>query len=190
MNNFITQVQSRRSIGKLSLPMPNSQELNSALECAMTAPDHKMLRPYRFTVMTAQALDKFGEVLLQAGLAKAHKDGETLDDATCNKLINMPKRAPMIITVATNYQTHPKVPRFEQLLCVGSTVQNLLLALQSMGYHTIWRTGDLCNEPLVKAHFGVSDDNLICGFVYVGSSDIVMPERDQVDLARHVKFYE
>ncbi|STZ08918.1 Putative NAD(P)H nitroreductase ydjA [Moraxella caprae] len=190
MNDLISLIHARRSIGKLSLPMPSHDELNTAFLCAMTAPDHKVLRPYRFGVMTGKALDEFGQVLLQAGLAKAEADGESLDDTARIKLINMPKRAPMIITVATDYKQHPKVPEFEQLLCVGAVVQNLLLALQSMGYRTVWRTGHLCNEPAVKAHFEVSDDNLVCGFVYVGSSDIVMPEHEEVDLAEFVYFYQ
>lgn len=190
MNDLISLVHARRSIGKLSLPMPSHDELNTAFLCAMTAPDHKVLHPYRFGVMTGKALDRFGQVLLQAGLAKAEADGERLEDTACTKLINMPKRAPMIITVATDYKSHPKVPEFEQLLCVGAVVQNLLLALQSMGYRTVWRTGDLCNEPAVKAHFGVSDNNTVCGFVYVGSSDIVMPEREKADLAEFVYFYQ
>lgn len=182
MNQIIDTIHARRSIGKLTLPMPSTDELTVALACAMTAPDHKVLRPYRFTVMTGQALEQFGEVLLKAGLAKAEQAGEALDDTARTKLINMPKRAPMIITVATDYKAHPKVPEFEQLLCVGAVIQNLLLALESQGYRTVWRTGDLCNEPLVKHHFNVSDDNVVCGFVYVGSSDVVMPEREVVDL--------
>lgn len=180
-------IQNRRSIGKLTLPMPSHDELMSALGCAMTAPDHKQLKPYRFSVLTDGALDKFGEILLTAGLAKAHQDGEILDDMAKTKLINMPRRSPMIITVATDYKTHPKVPKFEQLLCVGAVIQNLLLAFEHMGYRTIWRTGDLCNEPAVKDFFGVSDDNTICGFIYVGTSDIVMPKRDDVNVADFVK---
>lgn len=188
MNDFIAQIEARRSIGKLTLPMPTPDELGVALRCAMTAPDHKVLRPYRFTVMTGEALERFGEVLLNAGLEKATQTGEILDDTARTKLINMPKRAPMIITVATDYKAHPKVPEFEQLLCVGAVIQNLLLALESQGYRTVWRTGDLCNEPAIKTHFDVDDKNMVCGFVYVGSSDIVMPEREMVDLADFVKF--
>lgn len=190
MNDFIDTIQSRRSIGKLSLPMPSTDELQVALTCAMSAPDHKVLRPYAFKVLTGQALDDFGCVLLEVGLAKAAQDKSTLDEATCTKLINMPKRAPMIIMVATDYKVHPKVPEFEQLLCVGATIQNLLLALQSMNYRTVWRTGDLCNEPAIKAYFDVDEHNTICGFVYVGSSDIVMPEREKINLADFVKFYQ
>lgn len=190
MNDFIAQIEARRSIGKLSLPMPNSDELGIALRCAMTAPDHKVLRPYRFTVMTGEALGGFGEVLLKAGLEKAERAGEVLDDMARTKLVNMPKRAPMIITVATDYKVHPKVPEFEQLLCVGAVIQNLLLAFESQGYRTVWRTGDLCNEPAIKTYFDVDDKNVVCGFIYVGSSDIVMPEREAVDLTQFVRFCE
>lgn len=188
MNDFIAQIEARRSIGKLTPPMPTLDELNVALRCAMTAPDHKELKPYRFTVMTGEALGRFGEVLLKAGVERADRLGEVLDDTARTKLLNMPKRAPMIIAVVTDYKVHPKVPEFEQLLCVGAVIQNLLLALESQGYHTVWRTGDLCNEPTIKTHFNVSDDNVVCGFVYVGSSDIVMPEREAINVADFVKF--
>lgn len=80
------------------------------------------------------------------------------------------------------------MPEFEQLLCVGAVIQNLLLAFESQGYRTVWRTGDLCNEPIIKSHFGVSENNVVCGFIYVGSNDIVMPEREVVNLADFVKF--
>ncbi|MDO4895910.1 MAG: nitroreductase [Moraxella sp.] len=186
----ITTIHARRSIGKLMSPTPTTDELTLAIKTAMTAPDHKELRPYRFSVMTGVALDKFGQVLLKAGLDRATQNGETLDEPACTKLINMPKRAPMIITVATDYKSHPKVPEFEQLLCVGAVIQNLLLALKSMGYDSVWRTGDLVNHAIIKEHFGVSDDNLICGFIYVGSSDVIMPKRDDVAFDEFVRFCE
>lgn len=187
--NILDIMHTRRSVGKLTTPCPSQDELMSALNCAMTAPDHKQLKPYRFVVLTEQALDKFGEILLKAGMAKAQQDGEVLDDAARTKLVNMPKRAPMIIAVATCYQEHPKVPKFEQLLCVGAVIQNMLLAFEHMGYRTIWRTGDLCNEAEVKAFFNVADDDTVCGFVYVGSSDIAMPAREQVDVADFVTIF-
>ena len=180
--NILDIMYTRRSIGKLTAPMPTHDELMVALKAAMTAPDHKQLKPYHFTVLTDGALDKFGEILLKAGMAKAQQNGESLDDTARTKLLNMPKRAPMIITVATNYQEHLKVPKFEQLLCVGAMIQNMLLAFETMGYCTIWRTGVLCNEPIVKDFFNVSDDNTICGFIYVGTSDVKMPSRDEIDM--------
>lgn len=187
-NEMIELIHSRRSIGNLSMPMPSDDELNIALKCAMTAPDHKQLKPWQIVVMTDGALTEFGEVLLQAEIAKAQNKQEILDEAARSKLINMPKRAPMIIMVATNIKAHPKVPEVEQLLSAGAMVQNLLLALQALGYRSIWRTGLLMNEPLVKNHFNIDDKDTICGFIYVGSSDIIMPERDDILLDEIVRF--
>jgi len=181
MNSIVRLIQSRRSIGNLNKPMPNKEELSIILETALTAPDHKKLVPYQISILTEDNLDKFGDVLLKAGKEKAIKENKTLDEIAEKKLSNMPKRAPMIITVATNFKQHDKVPEFEQLLSVGAVIQNILLILESMGYKSIWRTGDLANEKLVKEFFKVSDDNIICGFIYIGSSDIVLPNREKIN---------
>lgn len=188
MNDIIHTIQSRRSIGNLSLPMPSDDELQIALQCAMTAPDHKQLKPWQCVVMTDDALDRFGQVLLKAGLDNALDDGNTLDEATRNKLLNMPKRAPMVVMIATNIKPHEKVPPFEQLLSTGAMIQNFLLALESLGYHSVWRTGDLANAPAVKQHFDIADKDTICGFIYVGSSDIIMPNRETIKLDEVVTF--
>ncbi len=45
-NPVLDIIHQRRSIGKLSLPMPNQDELNTVLHAAMVAPDHKQLKPW------------------------------------------------------------------------------------------------------------------------------------------------
>lgn len=187
---MLNTIYARRSIGKLSSPYPSDEELALSLRTAMTAPDHKQLKPWQFVVMTGEALDDFGQVLLQASQALAHDKGEVLDDTACAKYVNMPKRAPMIIMVATDIKEHEKVPPFEQLLSAGAMVQTLLLALKSMGYDSIWRTGELTNHTIIKEYFKVADKDTICGFIYVGTSDVVMPERDEVCLDNFVRFYD
>lgn len=169
----------RRSIGKLDLPMPSDDEIKQAIACALCAPDHKQLTPWRFVLLdTPKALDEFGAALLKAGQSQAADKGENLDDAMSTKLMNMPKRAPMILVAISDYKQHPKVPKFEQVLSMGAAVEHILLALTAMGYQSIWRTGDLCNHAVIKAFFGVDDDNDIAGFIYIGTSDVIMPDRD------------
>lgn len=175
-NAVLTAIHERRSIGKLVLPMPNDDELNVALQAAFAAPDHRQLKPWRFIVLTGDALLELGRVLLQAETVNMSAGG--VSDISRQKLLNMPLRAPMIITVVTDIKEHEKVPAFEQVLSVGAATQNLLLALESLGYRTIWRTSLLCNEPLVKSHFNVADKDVISGFIYVGSSNVRMPKRE------------
>ena len=188
MSETLKTIYDRRSIGKLTLPMPTADELSLMLQTAFTAPDHKQLKPWQVVVLTDNALDEFGQVLLSTAKQVAEEQGQSLDDTACTKFINMPKRAPMIIMVATDTKPHDKVPPFEQLLSTGAIIQNLLLAVQSLGYRSIWRSGDLTNHALVKAYFGVADKDDICGFIYVGSSDVVMPEREAIALENFVQF--
>lgn len=180
--NFI---KSRRSMGNLIAPAPSREQVEQAIEVAMSAPDHKQLQPFRYVVLQGQALTAFGEALHRASLAQ----GET-DEKTLAKALAMPHRSPMIITCITRYREHDKVPKWEQLASVSASVQNLLLALQAQGFATVWRTGNLIDEPAVKAHFGVTDDNQIVGFVYVGTAGAEMPKRPPILVDDFIDFRE
>lgn len=163
-------IKSRRSNGNLVAPAPTQAEIEQAIEVAMSAPDHKQLQPYRFVVLQHSALDDLGTALHQASLDQ----GET-DERTLAKTLAMPRRAPMIITCVTRYREHDKVPHWEQLASLAAATQNLLLALQALGYATVWRTGPLANSAAVRAYFGLEADNQVVGFVYVGTPGTALP---------------
>ena len=185
---LINWIKSRRSIGNLSIPAPTESQIRAAIDCAVTAPDHKKLRPWRFIVTHGNARHDLGRAFLAAAEAQAVQEGEALSEKSRQKTYNMPLRAPVIITVVTQMQVHKKVPPFEQMLSAGAAVQNLILALQAQGFSTVWRTGLLCNEPAVKAYFGVGPDDYVTAFVYTGSSPCDMPTRKPIDIEPLLRF--
>ena len=185
---LINWIKSRRSIGNLSIPAPTESQIRAAIDCAVTAPDHKKLQPWRFIVTQGNARHELGRAFLAAAEAQAAQEGETLSEKARQKTYNMPLRAPVIITVVTQMQAHKKVPPFEQMLSAGAAVQNLILALKAQGFSTVWRTGLLCNEPAVKAYFGVSADDYVTAFVYTGSSPCDMPTRKPIDIEPLTRF--
>ena len=185
---LINWIKSRRSIGNLSIPAPTESQIKAAIDCAVTAPDHKKLQPWRFIVTQGNARHDLGRAFLAAAEAQAAQEGEALSEKTRQKTYNMPLRAPVIITVVTQMQVHKKVPPFEQILSTGAAVQNLILALQAQGFSTVWRTGLLCNEPAVKAYFGVGPDDYVTAFVYTGSSPCDMPTRKPIDIEPLLRF--
>ena len=184
----INWIKSRRSIGNLTIPAPKPNQLEAAIECAMTAPDHKKLQPWRFIITEGQRRHAFGRALLAAAEAKALREGKELDERTAEKTLKMPLRAPMIITAVTRMQYHEKVPAFEQLLSTGAAVQNLILALKAQGFSTVWRTGSLANEPAVKSYFNVGSEDYVTAFVYVGSTPCQMPSRDDIDTVDFISY--
>ena len=185
---LINWIKSRRSIGNLSIPAPTESQIKAAIDCAVTAPDHKKLQPWRFIVTQGNARHDLGRAFLAAAEAQAAQEGETLSEKSRQKTYNMPLRAPVIITVVTQMQVHKKVPPFEQILSTGAAVQNLILALKAQGFSTVWRTGLLCNEPAVKAYFGVGPDDYVTAFVYTGSSPCDMPTRKPIDIEPLLRF--
>lgn len=184
----INWINSRRSIGNLNIPAPTHDQVAKAIECAVTAPDHKKLRPWRFIVVEGNARHDLGRAFLAAAEAQAAANGESLDEKARKKAYNMPLRAPMIITAVTQMQPHEKVPAFEQLLSTGAAVQNLILALKAQGFSSVWRTGLLCNEPAVKDYFGVGKEDYVAAFVYTGSSQCDMPARGDIEIEDVLSF--
>jgi len=185
---LINWIKSRRSIGNLSIPAPTESQIKAAIDCAVTAPDHKKLRPWRFIVTQGNARHDLGRAFLAAAEAQAAQAGEEMSEKSRKKTYNMPLRAPDIITVVTHMQVHKKVSPFEQMLSAGAAVQNLILALQAQGFSTVWRTGLLANEPAVKAYFGVGADDYVTAFVYTGSSPCDMPTRKPIDIEALLRF--
>ncbi|WP_442966468.1 nitroreductase family protein [Psychrobacter sp. PL19] len=185
---LINWIKSRRSIGNLSIPAPTHTQIEAAIECAATAPDHKKLQPWRFIITEGNARHQLGHAFLAAAEAKAAREGEVLSEKTQQKTYNMPLRAPVIITVVTQMQDHKKVPFFEQMLSAGAAIQNLILALKAQGFSTVWRTGLLCNEPAVKEYFGVAADDYVTAFVYTGTSPCDKPVRKPIDIEPLLRF--
>lgn len=185
---LIGWINSRRSMGNLDAPAPTRPQIEAAIECAATAPDHKKLKPWRFIVTQGEARHQLGQALLKAAQEIAASEGEVLSEKDIKKTQSMPLRAPLIITVVTKIQAHKKVPPFEQMLSAGAAVQNLILALKAQGFSTLWRTGLLCNEPAVKAYFDVGPDDYVTAFVYTGISPKNEPTRKPIDIEPLVRF--
>ncbi|MGP5209947.1 nitroreductase family protein [Psychrobacter alimentarius] len=185
---LIGWINSRRSMGNLDEPVPTHAQIEAAIECAATAPDHKKLNPWRFIVTQGEARHQLGQALLKAAQEKAASEDEVLSEKDIKKTQSMPLRAPLIITVVTKIQAHKKVPPFEQMLSAGAAVQNLILALKAQGFSTVWRTGLLCNEPAVKAYFDVGPDDYVTAFVYTGTSPKNEPTRKPIDIEPLVRF--
>lgn len=157
---------SRTSVAVLEAPAPGPSIVETAIAAALRAPDHRMLRPWRFLVIQGEGLDALGEAFVRA----ARAGNPALGEAEENKLRQMPKRAPLIIVAVATFKSDAKVPEWEQVLSTGAAVQNLLLAFHDQGFGTMWRTGPMAESAAVKAELGLAGNDLIAGFVYVGTA--------------------
>jgi nitroreductase len=166
-------LQGRQSTALLTEPAPTQMQIDQAVAAALTAPDHRRVRPWRFVQITGDRRQAFGDLLVECLLA----DGET-ESTQLERIRLHPLRAPVILLCIMHYQAHANVPHVEQVLSCGAAIQNLLLMLQAQGYGSIWRTGAVAQSPSLKQALGCAEQDVIAGMIYLGSIAKAAPERE------------
>lgn len=160
LNNILNRVSAR----ELAQPYPSNDEMKLVYQAALRAPDHAWLRPSSFIEVKGEGLDRLSKIF--------HEYALTLDDLSeeiVNKYKNAPYRAPMIIILVSTFKEHPKVPSIEQKLSTATAAQNISLALNAMKYSCIWRTGKLAFNKTIQEKLGLSTNQEILGYLYVGT---------------------
>ena len=160
LNNILNRVSAR----ELSSPYPTKDEMDLVYKAALRAPDHAWLRPTSFIEVKDEGLDRLSKIFFDFANSKENITEEVLD-----KYKNAPYRAPMIVILINTAKEHPKVPAIEQKLSTATAAQNLMLALNALNYASIWRTGKLAFNELVQKDLGLTSDQEILGYLYIGT---------------------
>lgn len=169
----------RRSSGRLVAPAPSEDDLRTILRAAAAAPDHERLRPFRFTVLSGATKDAFGQVLAVAYDARCVADRSDPVPAKREKERTKLGRAPLVLVVSAIRQASVLVPWTEQLAAAAAAVQNAGLAATALGYGSMWRTGEPSYDPNVKAALGLTADDAVVAWLYLGSyRDVAPPPKD------------
>ena len=162
-------IRTRRSYGRLTEPAPTDEHLQQILEAGAFAPDHGELRPFRFTILRGDGLVAFGEVLEEAYFRRCTDSGKAPVPAKAQKERTKLTRAPLVLVVAAVRQPTEKIPWVDQRDAAVAAAQNILLAAHALGYGAMWRTGDPCSDEYVMKALGLTGDDAIVGFLYVGT---------------------
>ena len=152
---------------KMGGPGPDEDALRRILEAGAAAPDHGLLRPFRFLVVRGAGRERLGEVFA-AFVRRAAPDSSA---GEIDKQRTAPLRAPVIIVAAARIDpAHPKIPEVEQVAAVAAAAQNMLLAAHALGFAAKWTTGKQAYDATVKAELGLSETDRIIGFLYIGGA--------------------
>ena len=164
-----------RNIGE---PGPNDTELQKILSAAARVPDHGKLAPWRFIVIRGNARSRLGEVLVEATRrTKPEADPKHLATERERFL-----RTPLVVAVVSRVQLG-KIPEWEQVLSSGAVCQNLLNAVHALDYHGQWLTEWYAYDEFVLQALGVTDEERVAGFIYVGTGQVAPDERPRPNLA-------
>jgi nitroreductase len=162
---MIERIINRVSHKNLNDPIPSKKEMEEIYQAALRAPDHALLKPTKFIEISGKGLDKLSNIFKNYVL----ENGTESEKRKIEKYANAPFRAPMVIVLITEIKFHPKVPEMEQFLSTAAAAQNILLAIDSLGYGAIWRTGIFALNEKLNKYFNLKSNQKILGYLYVGT---------------------
>ena len=178
--NALTALQTRTASPRLVEPAPADAALDQILKAGLRAPDHGMLRPWRFLVVEGEARRKLGQLFVDCLQPQTPEQKD--------KLFNSPMRAPMVIVCVATIKDHPKIPAIEQICSMAASIQNIAVAIHALDFGAIWKTGEVAYNPAVKIALGLKTTDAIVGYLYVGTPttrERVVPELKIADFVQH-----
>ncbi len=170
---------SRRSASPKAMgePGPTPEQLSEILKAAVRVPDHGKLTPWRFILFEGTARAKFGDAMA-ARWRELHPEH---GDESLNFQREMFLRAPVVIAVISKAAPHPKIPEWEQLLSAAAVCQNMLIAATALGFACAWNTDWIAYDAGMAKVMGLSLQERVAGFVYLGAATAPLEDRPRPD---------
>lgn len=164
----LTLLETRRSASAKAMtePGPSKQQVQRLLNIAVRVPDHGKLTPWRFILFEGDARERAGRIVAE----RYHELHPGHGEQTLQLQRDMFSRAPCVIgVVSTVTADHPKIPEWEQVMSAGAVCQNMLIAATAMELGAQWISGWFAYDRQVLSAFGLSDEERIAGFIYLGT---------------------
>jgi nitroreductase len=158
-------IRERRSVKRFTNRPVTREELETLLDAAVQAPNHRMTQPWRFYMLGPVARRAYGTVL---GSRKARK----VEDPNAARMV-MEKVAaehetlPAMIAVATRLDENTEV-REEDYAATMMAVQNLGLAAVALGLGVHIKSGAVMDDPAAREAVGVAEEERIIATLHIG----------------------
>ncbi len=167
-------IRGRRSIKRFADRAVTRDELETILDAAVLAPNHRLTNPWRFYVLGPEARAAYG---LALGNRKAKKLTDPAAAQAMRDNVSAEHRSlPAMIVVAV-VNADDAEQREEDYAAVMMAIQNLALAAMELGLGTAMKTGAVMSDPAARAAAGVAENERVVAIVVVGAPADVPPAK-------------
>ena len=165
--DVLEAIRTRRMIGAFAPEPPPRAAIERLVQAAVWAPNHHLTEPWRFHVLVGPAREALAGAVAEwlRGPERPVENPEGEARAMRAKLLRSP--AIVIVTQARDIQADD-VRDLEDYAACACATHNLLLAAHAEGLAAKWSTGKLARFPAVKQFLGISPEDRVVGFVYLG----------------------
>jgi len=179
-------MHSRQNVSprRLDEPGPSAQQLQDILGTAGAAPDHGRLLPWRFVVVPKARRERLAEVFGRALVARDPNATPAQIDNAREKA----HRAPFLMLAIARLtdrdapagsapgrgaqhpeSTETEVNDAERLVSFGCAIQNIVLSAHAAGFGTGLTSGQALASPLLRALFGLRENEQAVCCINIGT---------------------
>jgi nitroreductase len=142
----ITAITQRTSVRRFRPDPVTRDTIERLLDCAVRAPNHKLTEPWRFSVLTGEARDRFAEIRAAHRLKRFADPASAEAQAAANKMRDESRATPAYVVVMAS-QNPDELTREEDYAATMMAIANLMIAAQSLGLGTYLKTGGVMRDP-------------------------------------------
>lgn len=167
-------IHARRSIRRFSDRAVTRDEIESLLDAAVLAPNHKLTQPWRFYVLGPEARHAFGLVL---GGRKAKKIEDPAAAQAMRETVAAEHRVLPALIVVTVVSTDNPETSEEDYAATMMAVQNIAIAATSIGLGTHIKSGAVMADAAARAAMGVREGERVVAMINVGEPAELPPAK-------------
>jgi nitroreductase len=185
----ITAITQRTSVRRFRPDPVPRETVQRLLECAVRAPNHKLTEPWRFSVMTGGARDRFGDIRAGHRLKRFADPSSVEAQAAADKVRDESRATPAYIVVMAA-QNPDEITREEDYAASMMAIANLMIAAQSLGLGTYLKTGGVMRDPGLLQLARVPENFRVVGIISVGYPAEEEPPRRRKSAAELTQWLE
>lgn len=181
-DNLWELLPARRQVGlrRLAAPGPDDAALDSILRAAAQAPDHGLLRPWRFVLVPPERRADLGAAFEDA-LAGCDPGA---DDAARAAARAKARHAPCLLVAILVDAPGTSIPAAEKLVSLGCAIQNLLLAAQALDFASGLASGGALDAPAMRRLLRLEAHERAVCFIGLGTAVPTKPPRQRPEPAQ------
>jgi nitroreductase len=168
LGSALTLIHSRQSTSSRFLddPGPDRAQIETILDAAGAAPDHRRLTPWRLVIVPAEKRSLLAEAFVEA---LSERDSQATE-VQLREARDKAYRGPLLVAVIGRLgpalgNVHPQ----ERLISAGCAIQNMLLTAHAMGFGAGLLTGRSIYSEQFKRFFQLSEGEQLLCFLAVGT---------------------
>lgn len=165
-------------------PYPDRGVIEACVAAALTAPDHGVLRPWRFL-----RIGERGETRLEDAFAAAAREADPVASAeTLREARRKASDCPCFLAaIAVLDPEHSFIPESEQWIAVGAALDNFLLAAHAHGFAGTILSGKRVLARAIREVLGLEDYEHLVGFISLGTPTAPPKPRAPSKVADHLQ---